>query len=82
MEFGTFADVDLTKKKCRRVRFVSLTAGEGRTCVRSSRHISVNTFAYKSDLINYRGCVPDSSREIKRFSRVCRWIRRTLVSSL
>jgi len=72
MEFGTFAGVELKKKKCRRVRFMSLTTGEGRTCVRSSRHISVNTSAYKSDL-NYRGCIPDGSREIKTvasFSRV------------
>jgi len=56
MEFGTFADVEL-KKKCRRVRLMSLTTGEGRTCVRSSRHISVNAFAYKSDLQNYIGCI-------------------------
>jgi len=36
MEFGTLADVEL-KKKCRRVRFMSLTTGKGeRACVRSS----------------------------------------------
>jgi hypothetical protein len=70
MEFGTFADVELRKTSA--CAFYESDYW-GRANVRAFQPTHLcDTFEYKSDLRNYRGCIPDGSHEINTVARLPR----------